>query len=91
MKRLGFIVVILKDRKSNAPKVNEILSEFGDVIIGRMGLAHEKEEISIISLIIDATTDEIGSLTGKLGQIEQVEVFSGLSKGKIKKEDVIDE
>jgi len=91
MNRLGFVVIILKNRKLNASKVNAILSEFGNVIIGRMGLAHESERISIISLIVNATNDEIGALTGKLGQIKQVEVFSGLSKGKLKMEEAIDE
>ena len=80
-KRLGFVGVILKDRKVNAPKVNQILSEYADIVIARMGLPYEKKNCSVITLIIDATTDQLGTLTGKLGLIKGVSVKSALSKG----------
>jgi putative iron-only hydrogenase system regulator len=85
-KRLGFVGIIIEDRKKNAPKVNEILSLYSEIISARMGLpagkqAHYREkDFSIITLIIEATTDEIGALTGKLGKIQGVSVKSSLSK-----------
>jgi putative iron-only hydrogenase system regulator len=45
-----------------------------------MGLPYREREVSIISLIVDGTTDELGSLTGKLGNIPQVTVKSALTK-----------
>jgi len=81
-KRLGFVGVIIENRKKTAPSVNKILSDFGDIIIGRIGLPYEKKDCSVITLIVDATTDEIGSLTGKLGSIKGISVKSALSKSR---------
>lgn len=79
-KRLGFVGIIIHSRKKSAPIVNNILTEFGDLIIGRMGIPHVKKELSVIILIVNATTNEVGALTGKLGKIIGVSVKSALSK-----------
>jgi len=81
-KRLGFVGVIINNRKKAAPPVNNILTEFGELIIGRMGIPHVKRELSVIVLIVNATTDDLGALTGKLGKINGVSVKSGLSKSE---------
>lgn len=78
-KRLGVIGIVIEDRQV-VPQVNKILSEHADMIIGRMGLPHREREVSVISLIVDGTTDQIGSMTGKLGSIPQVIVKSALTK-----------
>jgi len=79
-KRLGFVGIIIENRKKSAPSVNAVLTEFGDLVIGRMGIPHVKEDHSVIALIVDATTDEVGAMTGKLGAIKGVSVKSALSK-----------
>jgi putative iron-only hydrogenase system regulator len=79
-KRLGFVGIILEDREKNAPHVNAILTEHADLILARTGIPHVKGETSIITLVVDATTDELGTLTGKLGSIEGITVKSGLSR-----------
>lgn len=81
-KRLGFVGVIIENRKKSASSVNKILSDFGDIIIGRIGLPYEKKDCSVITLIVDATTDEIGALTGKLGSIKGISVKSALSRNR---------
>ena len=80
MKRLGFIGIIIDDRDKCAGKVNQVLSEHSDLILARTGLPNAKMNTSIITLVIDATTDELGVLTGKLGNIPGVSVKSGLAK-----------
>ena len=75
-KRLGIIGIIIKDRNKAAGAVNAILSEHGDMIVGRMGLPFRDRGVNIIDLIIEATTDELGALTGKLGMLEGVKVKS---------------
>ncbi|HBA85962.1 MAG TPA: CopG family transcriptional regulator [Verrucomicrobia bacterium] len=79
-RRLGFVGILLEDRKKSAGKVNEVLSEFGEQIVGRMGMPYSQRHCNIITLIVDATTDELGVMTGKLGAIEGVSVKSALSK-----------
>jgi len=78
-KRLGVIGIVLEDRQV-VPQVNKILNEHAEMIIGRMGLPHREREVSVISLIVDGTTDQLGSLTGKLGNIPHVTVKSALIK-----------
>lgn len=79
-KRLGFMGIIIHNRKKAAPLVNNILTEFGELVIGRMGIPHVKRDLSVIALIVNASTDEVGALTGKLGKISGVSVKSGLCK-----------
>ncbi|MBV1771976.1 MAG: iron-only hydrogenase system regulator [Pseudodesulfovibrio sp.] len=75
-KRIGIIGISIKDRNMAAAKVNAILSDHGEMIVGRMGLPFRDRGINIIDLIIEATTDEVGALTGKLGMLDGVQVKS---------------
>jgi putative iron-only hydrogenase system regulator len=79
-KRVGFVGIIVEDRKKAAHQVNDLLSEFGDIIVARVGLPYRERQCSVITLIVDATTDELGSLTGKLGALAGVSVKSALTK-----------
>ncbi len=79
-KRLGVVAVILDD-KEYADQVNEILHEYNQLIVGRMGLPYKERSVAVISLIVDATSDEVSALTGKLGRIDGVTVKSALAKG----------
>lgn len=66
------IIGILVHNLESARKVNEILHEFSDIIIGRMGVRYQKRNVSIISVAVDGEMDKINSLTGKLGLVEGV-------------------
>jgi putative iron-only hydrogenase system regulator len=77
-RRLGVVGIVIEDRKTLAPRVNQILTEHGEIIAGRMGLPHRERNVSVISLIVEGTTDELGSLTGKLGMLQGVNVCSSL-------------
>lgn len=78
-KRIGTITVIVTDRASQAGQVNAILGEHAEAIIGRMGLPYPPKGLHIIALIVHASTDEIGALTGKLGRLAGVKVKSALT------------
>jgi len=79
-KRIGFIGIIIENREESAQLVNKILSENSELILARTGLPHIKGDTAVITLVIDATTDELGLITGKLGNLKGVSVKSGLSK-----------
>jgi len=79
-KRIGTVTIIVTNRNSQAQKVNQILCDFGEMIIGRMGLPYAPGNLHIIALIVHATTNEIGALTGKLGTLPGVSVKSSLTK-----------
>lgn len=69
--RIAIIGILVYDLNS-AQKVNEILHDFSDVIIGRMGIPYQKRNVSIISVAVDGSMDRINSLTGKLGLVHGV-------------------
>ena len=79
-KRVGFVGVIVENRKKNAEEVNKILSEFGEMIIVRTGVPHVRGQQSVIVLVVDATSDQLGAITGKLGALDGVSVKSMLGK-----------
>jgi len=81
-KRLGFVGIIIEQREDNAQKVNELLTEYGDIIIARQGVPYKDRGCNVITLVVDTDTDEIGKLSGKLGNIPGVSVKSALSKNK---------
>lgn len=78
-KRIGVVGIVIEN-KENVNKLNAILSEYGENIVGRMGIPYREKGIQVISLIVDGTNDEIGALTGKLGSIKGVNVKSALTK-----------
>ncbi|HWR68284.1 MAG TPA: TM1266 family iron-only hydrogenase system putative regulator [Desulfomonilia bacterium] len=79
-RRIGVVSIIIHKRIESAMKVNEIITQYGDTIIGRMGIPYDPKGIHIIALIIHGTTDDIGALTGKLGNLPDVEVKTVLTK-----------
>lgn len=77
--RIAIVGIIVQNREETAKKLNEILSSFGNIIVGRMGIPYKEREVSVISLIVDGTNDEIGALTGKLGNIRGVKAKVALT------------
>ena len=78
-KRIG-AVIILVENKESVYSINEVLSKSASIILGRQGLPLRDRGISVINLILEGTTDQISSLTGKLGRLSGVQVKSVLTK-----------
>lgn len=75
-KRIGVIGIVIHERRKAAREVNELLSAHAELIVGRLGLPFREQGLSVISLIIEASTDEVGAFTGKLGMLDGVRVKS---------------
>ncbi|MBF0252320.1 MAG: CopG family transcriptional regulator [Candidatus Omnitrophica bacterium] len=84
-KRIGFAGIIIENREKAAKEVNEILSDYGEIIIARTGIPYKDKHCCVITIVVDATTDDLGALTGKLGAIKGVSVKSALSKNSNEK------
>lgn len=69
--RVSVISIIIKDEEA-AGAVNDLLHEFRQYIVGRMGIPYRQREVSIISVVLDAPGDAASSLSGKLGMIAGV-------------------
>ena len=76
------VISIIVENKDSVSELNKTLSEYGDYIIGRMGIPYRERGISMISVALDAEPDRISSLTGRLGQINGVSVKAAISKNK---------
>jgi len=85
-KRIGIVGIIIEDF-SQIDSVSFIIHQFQEFILARQGLNLKEENIRIISLIMEADTDQFGSFTGKLGRLKGVKVKSILST---KREDTDD-
>lgn len=78
-KRIGIVAIIIEEKES-VKSVNDLLSDYSNLIIGRMGVPYKEKNVSVMSIIVDGTTDDIGALTGKLGKLNGVNVKSVLTK-----------
>lgn len=77
--RIAVIGIVVSQRENAANRVNTVLTEYGEIIVGRMGIPYKERGLSVISLIVDGDTDSIGALTGKLGNIPHVKVKSAIA------------
>lgn len=77
--RIAVIGIIVED-KAAVEAVNRLLHEYGDCIIGRMGLPYEKKGVNIISVVVDTTADRISAMSGKLGKLPGITAKALYSK-----------
>ena len=77
--RVAILSFIVENPNSVEP-LNQLLHEFREFIIGRMGLPYKEKNISIICVAMDAPQDMISSLSGKVGRLEGVSAKAVYSK-----------
>ena len=82
--RAAVMSIILENRDA-AEKLNGLLHEYGEYIIGRMGIPYRKRGINLIAVALDAPQDTIAALAGKIGALPGVRVKTAYS-GVISKE-----
>ena len=69
--RVAIIAIIVEDNAVICD-IQNLLSQYADLIIGRMGIPHKAKNIRVISVVLDAPIDTINALTGKIGKIPNV-------------------
>ena len=74
------ILAIVVDNPAQVEPLNQILHQYRQHIIGRMGIPYEKKEISLISIAVDAPADIISALSGKIGMLDGVTAKAVYSK-----------
>lgn len=73
------VMSIIVENGNTVEKLNALLHEYGEYIIGRMGIPYRKRRISIISIALDAPQDTIAALAGKIGGLSGVSVKTAYS------------
>lgn len=77
--RVALIGIIIEDMGA-VERLNNLLHEYSQYVIGRMGIPFREKNINIISIVVDAEADIISTLAGKLGMIKGVNVKTIYSK-----------
>jgi putative iron-only hydrogenase system regulator len=76
--RIALISIIVENPDAVGP-LNDLLHQYGQYIIGRMGIPYRQRRISIISVAVEAPQDVISALSGKLGRMEGVSAKAAYS------------
>jgi putative iron-only hydrogenase system regulator len=82
-KRVAVLGVVLESAEESQAEFNAVVADFKGIVKGRMGIPFDDEGISVISIILCGTLDEINSLTGKIGNLKGVTVKTSISKKEI--------
>ena len=78
-KRIGTITILIQDR-SQAPEINQLISEHSAIVLCRQGLPLQDRPVSVISLIVEGLPDQINALTGQIGRLTGVQCKSILTR-----------
>lgn len=73
------VMSIIVENPDAVEQLNAFLHEYGEFIIGRMGIPYRKRNISIISIALDAPQNTLSSLAGKIGSLQGVSVKTAYS------------
>ena len=77
--RIAVIAIVVEDLAA-ADEVNRILHEYSSCVIGRMGIPYRQKNLSLISVAVDAPSEMISALTGKLGNVPGISVKTAYQK-----------
>lgn len=79
-RRIGFVGIILES-KENVAEINQVISDHSELVLARVGLPMKGADTAgVITLVVEATTDEMGAFAGRLGKIKGISVKSALAK-----------
>ena len=73
------IMGIIVEHTESVERLNALLHQYGEYIIGRMGIPYKEKKINVVSVAIDAPQDVISSLTGKIGKLDGISVKTAYS------------
>ncbi|HYH03291.1 MAG TPA: TM1266 family iron-only hydrogenase system putative regulator [Bacillota bacterium] len=78
--RIGAIAITIEHPKEVQRQVNDLISDFGEIVIGRLGVPYRERQVAVLSLIVDGSENEINTLTGRLGSIPGVNAKAVMTK-----------
>ena len=73
------VIGIVVDQTGDTEELNKVLHQYGQYIVGRMGIPYRQKNINILSIALDAPQDTISALAGKLGNLKGVSVKTAYS------------
>lgn len=76
-KRIGTTLILIETKES-IERMNSLIGKFSDIIIGRQGIPLHARDLSIVSLVLEGTADEIGAFAGQIGRLRGIKVKTSL-------------
>lgn len=73
------VIGIIVEKPEAVEKLNAILHEYRDYVIGRMGVPYRARNLNVISVAVDAPSDKIAALAGKIGNLDGVSAKAAYS------------
>ena len=73
------VMSIIVEKSEAVEKLNAVLHDYGEFIIGRMGIPYRQRNINIISIALDAPQNTISTLSGKIGKLDGISVKTAYS------------
>ncbi len=73
------VMGIIVENVESVEILNSILHDYGEYIVGRMGIPYRKKNVNIVSIAVDAPQDVISALSGKIGKIQGISVKTAYS------------
>ena len=77
MKRIGVVGIVLKGDRETVMEMQSVLSDFADIIVGRMGVP--RAGANAIALIVEGSPERVSALTGRLGKFPSLSVKSAMT------------
>lgn len=74
------LIGIIVEKEASVEQLNRLLHEYGEYIVGRMGIPYHKKGVNIISVAVDAPQDIISALSGKIGRLDGISAKTVYSK-----------
>lgn len=81
------VIGIIVENKHSIDQLNHIISEYSSYVVGRLGIPYSKRRISLIILFIDAPSDIISALSGKIGRLEGISAKTAFSNAIFEEND----
>ncbi len=78
-KRIGTMIILIES-KDSINRLNSLISKFSNLIIGRQGIPLQERKMSVISLVMEGTVDEIGAFSGQIGRLRGIKIKTALIK-----------
>lgn len=83
MERIAVISAILENPEQTQHRFNDLIAEFKGIVKGRMGLPMPEHGLTVITITLVGSLNEINTLTGRLGRIPSVQVKTAIAKKEI--------
>ena len=77
--RIGFLGIVIEDL-AQASKVNQVISQYQEIVTGRIGVPDHERGMAVIGLLLRGSDLKVGAFTAKLGNIPGVQVKSAMTK-----------